>query len=967
MTQPVAAPGRRVSPLSIALGIVAAILFLLFSAAGIYTDWMWFENLGYEVVFLTEIVAQILAFLVGFTVMAIIVAVGLTFAWRTRPVYLKMPEESPFAAYQQLLESLRKVVMLGTPAVLGLFGGLVTAREWQTAALWIHGTSFGVTDAHFGLDASFYVFELPFYVFIAGYVSGAILLAGIISAAVHLIYGGIRITGRDVKVSKAARIQLAIFVALYLVVQGLSLWLDQYVTVTTSGALFTGVNYTDANAIIPGLQILALISLAVAGAFLITAFFGQWRISIIATALMVVSSLVLGGLYPWIVQTFQVVPNERTLEAPFLQRNIEATRTSFGLDNVEVVDYDATVVPEPGALRKDAKTTASIRIMDPALVSDAFRQLEQYRQYYSFPNRLHVGRYLIDGEVQDTVMAVRELNQAGLGDSQSWYNSTIVFSHGFGIAAAFGNKRDSDGKPLFLQSGIPSVGALGEFEPRIYFGVNSPEYSIVGAAEGAPPLEFDFPAGEDGQRETYTTFQGDGGPAIGNIFTRIAYALKFQSEQILLSDAINENSQILYNRTPAQRIAEVAPFLTVDSEIYPAVVDGRIKWIVDGYTTSSNFPYSNLEAFNLAILDSSSETFNRQTGQVNYIKNSVKATIDAYDGKVDLYQWNEQDPILQAWMRVFPNTVQPKSNMSAELMSHVRYPSDLFKMQRSVLGRYHVTEAGAFYSQQDAWMTPNDPVVGTGLGTVQPPYYLTMQAPGQTGNAFSIYSTFIPQSTGVATRNVLTGYLIANADAGRTAGAISERYGQLTLLKLPPETIVPGPGQVQNNFNADSNVSSLLNILRQGSTRVLNGNLLTLPVGGGLLFVQPVYVESTGETSYPLLQKILVAFGDKIAFEDTLEEALDSLFGGDSGAVTGDADVVAPEGETEESATEESTEATEQTVTDSGNAALDVALNAARQALLDKEAALRSGNWDAFGEADRRLALAIEDALAALD
>jgi uncharacterized membrane protein (UPF0182 family) len=267
-------------------------------------------------------------------------------------------------------------------------------------------------------------------------------------------------------------------------------------------------------------------------------------------------------------------------------------------------------------------------------------------------------------------------------------------------------------------------------------------------------------------------------------------------------------------------------------------------------------------------------------------------------------------------------------------------------------------------------MTPNDPVVGTGLGTVQPPYYLTMQAPGQSESAFSLYSTFIPQSTGETTRNVLTGYLIANADAGRTAGSISERYGRLTLLKLPPETIVPGPGQVQNNFNADSNVSSLLNILRQGSTRVLNGNLLTLPVGGGLLFVQPVYVESTGETSYPLLQKILVAFGDKIAFEDTLEEALDSLFGGDSGAVTGDADVVVPEsGETEEPATEETTEETEseQAVTDSGNAALDIALDAARQALLDKEAALRAGDWDAFGEADRRLALAIEDALAALD
>jgi uncharacterized membrane protein (UPF0182 family) len=952
VTQPVAAGNRRVSPLSIALGILGAIVFVLFSAAGIYTDWLWFENLGYEVVFITEIVGQLVAFLLGFVVMAIVVSVGLTLAWRTRPVYLKMPDESPFAAYQQLLEGLRKVVMFGTPAVLGLLGGLVTAREWQTAALWLNGGDFGTTDAHFGLDAGFFVFDLPFYVFVTGYLSGAILLAALINGAVHLIYGGIRFTGRDVKVSKPARIQLAILVSVYLAIQGVSLWLDQYSTAVTSGSLFTGVNYTDANAVIPGLQILALISLAVAAAFLVTAFIGQWRLSIIATALMVVSSLVLGGLYPWIVQTFQVVPNERTLEAPFLQRNIEATRTAYGLNNVEVVEYDATIVAEPGALRNDAKTTASIRILDPALVSDAFRQLEQYRQYYSFPNRLHVGRYEIDGQVQDTVIAVRELNQAGLGESQSWYNSTIVFTHGFGLAAAYGNKRDSDGKPVFLQSGIPTVGELGDFEPRVYFGANSPVYSIVGAPAGAEPLEFDFPAGEDGMRETYTTFSGNGGPSVGNIFNRIAYALKFQSEQILLSDAINSESQILYNRTPAERIAEVAPFLTIDSEIYPAVVDGRIKWIVDGYTTTTNYPYSNLEAFNLSILDSSSETFNRQTGQINYIKNSVKATVDAYDGKVDLYQWNEEDPILQAWMKVFPDTIQPKSAISGELMSHIRYPSDLFKMQRSVLGRYHVSEAGAFYSQQDAWMTPNDPVGGTGLGTLQPPYYLTMQAPGQTESAFSLYSTFIPQSTGETTRNVLTGYLIANADAGREAGTVSDNYGKLTLLNLPRETVVPGPGQVQNNFNADSNVSSLLNILRQGSTRVLNGNLLTLPVGGGLLYVQPVYIESTGETSYPLLQKILVAFGDQIAFEDTLEQALDALFGGDSGAETGDSNVVEP-GDTSNA--------------DSGNPALDVALNAAAKALSDKEAAFRAGDWDAFGEADDRLAQAIEDALAALD
>jgi uncharacterized membrane protein (UPF0182 family) len=780
------------------------------------------------------------------------------------------------------------------------------------------------------------------------------LLAALINGAVHLIYGGIRITGRDVRVSKPARIQLTALVALYLVVQGASLWLDQFATATSNGALFTGVNYTAANAIIPGLQILAMISVAVAVLFLVTAVIGKWRVSIIGTTMMVLSSLVLGGLYPWIVQTFQVVPNERTLESPYLQHNIDATREAYGLDAVEVVDYDAKVVAEPGALRNDAKTTASIRILDPALVSDAFRQLEQYRQYYSFPNRLHIDRYEIDGQVQDTVVAVRELNQSGLGESQSWYNSTIVYTHGFGLVAAYGNKRDTDGKPLFLQSGIPPVGALGEFEPRVYFGANSPLYSIVGAAEGAQPLEFDYPAGVDGENETYTTFQGDGGPKIGDFVTRLAFALKFQSEQILLSDAINQNSQILYNRDPATRVAQVAPYLTLDSEVYPAVVDGRIKWIIDGYTTTANYPFANAENFNLAKLDSASDNFGSGPSTINYIRNSVKATVDAYDGSVDLYAWDEEDPILKAWMGIYPDTVQPRSEMSAELMAHVRYPSDLFKAQRSILGRYHVTEAGAFYSQQDAWMTPNDPVEGTGIGELQPPYYLTLQAPGETQSKFSLYSTFIPQSTGETARNVLTGYLIANADAGNQAGKVNGDYGKLTLLNLPRETIVPGPGQVQNNFNADSNVSSLLNLLRQGSTRVLNGNLLTLPVGGGLLYVQPVYIESTGETSYPLLQKILVAFGDQIAFEDTLEEALDALFGGDAG-------VPVPT-DPGSSGTESSSSGT----VDAGSPALSAALSAAAKAIKDKQAALAAGDWNAYGEADERLAKAVEDALGLL-
>jgi uncharacterized membrane protein (UPF0182 family) len=692
-----------------------------------------------------------------------------------------------------------------------------------------------------------------------------------------------------------------------------------------------------------------MISGVVALLFLVAAFVGKWRLPVIATGLMVVSSLILGGLFPWAVQTFQVVPNERTLESPYIDRNLSATRAAYGIDEVLKVEYNATTDATPGALREDAETTASIRIIDPALVSSSFRQLEQFRQYYNFPNILDVGRYNVDGVVQDTVLAVRELNQAGLGDSQSWYNNTIVYTHGYGVVAAFGNQRTVDGQPVFMQSGIPTTGKLGTYEPRVYFGENSPAYSIVGAPEAAEPLELDFPAGEGENDQTYNTFSGNGGPMISGIIPRLAYALKFQSEQILLSDAITSESQILYDRDPRQRVAAVAPFLELDSDVYPAVVDGELLWIVDGYTTSNNYPYSRSEELAQIVSDSNSPgVFLR--GQVNYIRNSVKATVNAYDGKVTLYEWDEKDPILKTWMKVFPDTVQPLSSMSGELLSHVRYPADLFKVQRALLGSYHVDEAGAFYSQQDAWMTPNDPVGGQGIGTLQPPYYLTMQVPGTETPEFSIYSTFIPRSTGESSRNVLTGYLVANANAGSEDGKKSAEYGRLTLLTLPKSTIVPGPGQVQNNFNADSEVSKLLNILRQGSTRVLNGNLLTLPVGGGLLYVQPVYIQSTGETSFPLLQKILVAFGDQIAFEDTLDQALTSLFGS-----SGIDPIPTP--------TDPDAEPTEPGTDAPVSANLELALQQALEAIKEKEAAMASGDWNAFGKAEEKLKRAIQAAL----
>ena len=952
MTQATAAPlGRpRISPATIALVILVGIGAILFSVADLYTNVLWFDQLGFLSVLSTQIFAQSALFAAGAVSFALITGVSLWLAYRFRPVYIRFPDEnSPFEQYRQLLEQLRRVVMIGVPLGLGVLAGLAVAPSWGIVLSYLNRTPFGETDPQFGLDISFYIFDLPFLVGLVGFLSGAFLISLLLTAGVHIIYGSIKFNGRETFVSKAARIQIGLLAFLYLLVQGASLWLDQYLTMTSSSGLFTGATYADVNAAIPGLQILALISGVVALLFLVAAFVGKWRLPVIATGLMVVSSLILGGLFPWAIQTFQVVPNERTLEAPYIDRNLTATRAAYGIDDVLKVEYNATTDATPGALREDAETTASIRIIDPALVSSSFRQLEQFRQYYNFPNLLDVGRYNIDGVVQDTVLAVRELNQAGLGDSQSWYNNTIVYTHGYGVVAAYGNQRTVDGQPVFMQSGIPTTGKLGTYEPRVYFGENSPAYSIVGAPEGGEPLELDFPAGEGENDQTYNTFTGDGGPMISGIIPRLAYALKFQSEQILLSDAITSESQILYDRDPRQRVAAVAPFLELDSDVYPAVVDGELLWIVDGYTTSNNYPYSRSEELAQIVSDSNSPgVFLR--GQVNYIRNSVKATVNAYDGKVTLYEWDEKDPILKTWMKVFPDTIQPLSSMSGELLSHVRYPADLFKVQRALLGSYHVDEAGAFYSQQDAWMTPNDPVGGQGVGTLQPPYYLTMQVPGTDSPEFSIYSTFIPRSTGESSRNVLTGYLVANANAGSEDGKKSEEYGRLTLLTLPKSTIVPGPGQVQNNFNADSEVSKLLNILRQGSTRVLNGNLLTLPVGGGLLYVQPVYIQSTGETSFPLLQKILVAFGDQIAFEDTLDQALTSLFG--SSGINPTPTPTDPDAEPTDPGTD---------VPVSPN--LELALQQALEALQEKEAAMAAGDWTAFGKAEEKLKRAIQAAL----
>ncbi|WP_260848001.1 UPF0182 family protein [Brevibacterium aurantiacum] len=958
----------RRSPLLLTLVSVAILLVAFISFTQVYTEVLWFKQIDASQVFRTMWVTRGLTFVAGFVVMAVPVWLSLHLAFRNRPVYAPTtPRQENLDRYREAIEPLRRVATLAIPAVVGVLSGITASSHWNTVLQWMNSTSFGSQDAQFGMDKSFFVFVLPGLRLIGDQVGMAVLLSLIAALVGHYLFGGIRPgEQKGVILTKTAQWQLGITVGVLVLVQAGRLWLARYERLTATGGIVPGVTYTDDRAALPAMAIVAIAAVLVAFLFVYTAWKGNWRISLIATATLIV----LGGIsiiaYPAMVQQFQVSPSQQSLESEYIQHNIDATRDGFDFDDIDVTPYEPSTSGEKGALRADAETAASIRLLDPNLVSDTFRQLQQVRPYYSFPEQLDVDRYEIDGDMRDTVIAVRELAPDSV-NNQSWYNRAIVYTHGFGVVAANGNQRSPDGEPLFMESDIPPKGEFPEYEPRVYFGESSPDYSIVGGEKGATPRELDYPSDEEsGSGQVNNTFTGDGGPTLGNLFNRLAYALKYQDEQILLSDAVNDESQILYERHPRERVQKLAPFLKIDGDPYPAVVDGKIKWILDGYTTAKDYPYSTPQPLQEATEDSVTATAPNAVStlpdeEVNYIRNSVKITVDAYDGTVDMFQWDKEDPVLKTWMKIFPDLIKPSSEMSGDLMSHVRYPEDLFKVQRDLLTKYHVTSASEFYTGQDFWTLPTDPTKKTSSGLTQPPFYMTLQMPGQKTPSFSLTSSYIPARSSEGTaRNNLTGFLSADADAGNSKGEVADGYGKLRLLQLPRNTTVPGPGQAQNNFNTAPDVQRSLNLLRQGESEVQNGNLLTLPVGGGLLYVQPVYVRSAGDTSYPLLQHVLVAFGEDIGFAPTLDEALDQVFGGDSGAQAGDAG-------TEDSGSGESGGSS--SGGDSGakpaDQNLNEALEEAKKAMEDSDAALKEGDFEKYGKAQDRLKNAIEDAVAA--
>ncbi|MFE4631002.1 UPF0182 family membrane protein [Streptomyces mirabilis] len=934
-------PSRRVRTLLMTLGVLAVLAMAFVMFAGFWTDWLWYRSVHYSSVFTTTLWTKIGLFFVFGLIMAASVGVNIWLAHRLRPPLSAMSmEQQSLDRYRMGIAPYKRWLLVGITSLVGLIAGASASGQWRTWLMWVNGVPFDQKDPQFHLDVSFYAFDLPWYRFLLGFGFAAAVLSLIAAALTHYLYGGLRITSPGARATAAATGHLSVLLGIFVALKAVAYWLDRYGLAVKSSDFkatgnWTGLRYVDANAYLPAKTILFCIAVICALLFFATLWRRTWQLPVIGFGLMVLSAILIGGLYPAIVQKFQVQPNEQAKEAPYVEKNLKATREAYGIDGTQVSEYAGkSDTKDKTKQRDDANTTASIRLLDPNIVSPTFQQLQQMKNYYAFPTNLDVDRYSKDGKDQDTVIGLRELNLNGI-PKNNWINDHFRYTHGYGVVAAKGTTATSGGRPVFTESDLPSKGDLGTYEQRVYYGEKTTQYSIV----GGPQKEIDY---SDDSGEKTTSYQGKSGVSLSNPINRAAYAVAFGEPQILYSGAIGEGSRILYNRTPKDRVEAVAPWLTIDGDAYPAVVDGKIQWIVDAYTTTNGYPYASRTTLGDTTADSLTATNNQravvaQQNQVNYIRNSVKATVDAYTGEVKLYQWDTKDPVLKTWMKAFPNTVEPKTAISQSLMDHLRYPQDLFKVQRELLTRYHVKDAQTFLSGSEVWQVPDDPTNKS--GNAVPPYYLSMRMPDQQAQTFSLTTTFTPNG-----RDNLSAFMSVDSEAG------TSDYGKIRILKLPTSEPVDGPKQVQSQFNSQQDIAESIRLLKGGDSEVEYGNLLTVPLDGGLLYVEPVYVRG-GDLKYPLLRKVLVTYGGNTAFEDTLDQALNKIFGTDS--------TTSPPADT--GTTPPPT---------SSNPTVQQALTDAQKAFNEGQDALKKGDWTAYGQAQKDLQDALkraEDAQAKAD
>jgi len=878
------------------VGLAAALLILLVSLrgiAGFYTDYLWFKEIGYTEVWRGLLVAKALPSVVFTAVFFLLILGNLVIADRMAPRFRPSgPEEELVERYRQLIGPYAGRVRVAVAAFLALVAGGGLTNQWHEWVLFRNRVDFGGSDAQFGTDIGFYVFTMPFLRFIFDWAFAALVIVLLVTAVAHYLNGGIRVQGPLQRVTPQVKAHLSVILGAMALLKAFVYWLQRYELNFSTRGVVEGASYTDVRAELPALNMLIVISVAAALLFLVNIRLRGWVLPAIAVGLWGFVSLVIGTIYPAAVQRFSVEPNEFQKESAYIERNIKATRSAFGLDKVVLRNFDYKEDLQATDIQANEATIDDARLWDPNVLEQTYRAIQQFRPQYIFGD-VDIDRYPLEGETRQVVLSARELDLDNL-PSQTWQNRHLVYTHGYGVVASPSNGVTDRGLPEFLLSDIPPQGeGLELTQPAIYFGERLEGYAIVNTKQ----KEYDFPAEP---RDTVTTYRGEGGVPMKGLVRRAAFFLRFGEFKLLLSDQITPSSKALYLRDIRERVAKAAPFLRYDADPYPVVLDGRVLWVMDAYTTTSRYPYS--QGYVMTHPERLPNNSGLRGARFNYVRNSVKATIDAYDGTVKFYVFAEgagRDPIVEAYRKAFPRLFSDRSQMPPGLEAHLRYPEDLFRIQTDHFSEYHVTEPQPFYNNSRQWAVAQDPGSGplqldpttsTPVATAAPgpggrtatvvlskkrrmePYYLQMRLPGQAKENFLILQPFVPTARGGEELTNLVSFMVAKSDPGE--------YGKLEAYQMPVGQVIRGPDQINTIINTTPEISSQFTLLNRSGSQILQGSLLLIPVEDSILYVRPLYLQGTQGTRLPEFEFVAVAYADRAVLGDNLNEALGKLFPG---------------------------------------------------------------------------------------
>ncbi len=887
------------------LWLLLAVLALVVvgQAVPLYTDWLWFEEIGLTQVFTTRLALGGWLFLGVAAVVFVFLFLNLSIAARTAaPDVLWELEDQLGLPGRAILEPLVRRLLLPVVGVIAVMSGARAAGGWDTVLEYRYAVPFGRVDSLFQRDLGFYVFELPFWRLLYGWATTLVIGTIVLGTAVYVLQRSLVLTAHGPRLAAGARRHLLALGALLLAVRGAGFWLDRYDLLYSPRGVVFGASYTDVHVALPVLQLLAVLALLCAAACILQISRPGWFFLVAGLVVLAVTWVVGLGLVPAALQRFRVVPNELEAERPYIEQYIRMTRQAYALDRVAEKDFAADENLTAAALERNSLTIKNIRLWDTQPLLATYGKLQEIRTYYEFKD-VDVDRYMVNGESRQVMLSARELSYSKL-PRRDWINERLTFTHGYGLVAGPVNRISPEGQPEFFLKDIPPAGSgLPKIvRPEIYYGERGNDFVFVRTKN----KELDYGAGD---QNVYTRYEGRGGIPVNSLLRKLAFAVRFGEKNVLLSDDLTPESRVMIYREIGHRVREAAPFLTFDRDPYVIVTgDGRLVWMVDAYTTTDRYPYSA-----------------PVRGWGSYIRNSVKATVDAYHGTLTFYIADPDDPIIRVYAKAFPGMFRPLGEMPKDLQSHIRYPEDLFRIQALMYARFHMEDPQVFFNNEDLWVVPR--LAHEGREQLMEPYFTVMRLPGEPKEEFVLLSPFSPSG-----RDNMIALLAARMDP--------PNYGRLIAYTFPKQKLVYGPRNIDARINQDPLISQQISLWNQRGSRVIPGNLFAIPIDQSLIYVQPLYLAAE-QSALPELRRVVVAYGNQIAMEPTLEGALGRIFGG---RIRGDEARPPERGATP-------------------GATLDAALAGLVQRAWDAwqkaQDALRRGDWAAYGQEQKRL----EDAL----